>query len=114
MQDLLQQFDASVDLTTANLEQLTLSAASSMEAQPTNNPAEADTQVTSRLFLPDASLARQALILETCSVVEVLEPLLISAKAIAQERNLNFMSEISTNLPPIQANPKALREVLSI
>ena len=48
-----------------------------------------------------------------CDLGEILEPLLISASAIAQERHLQLTAEIPHNLPPVNANPKALREVLS-
>jgi signal transduction histidine kinase len=53
------------------------------------------------------------LTLESFSVAAVLEPLLVSAKAIAQERNLELQAEIPTDLPLVQGNAKALREVLS-
>lgn len=51
--------------------------------------------------------------LEPCSIVEVLQPLLASAEAIAQERHLTIDTDLPTNLPPAQANPQALREVLN-
>lgn len=50
---------------------------------------------------------------EIIDLATVLEPLLMSAKAIAQERQLNCQTQIPQNLPPIQGNAKALREVLS-
>ncbi|UBF27545.1 GAF domain-containing sensor histidine kinase [Kovacikia minuta CCNUW1] len=55
----------------------------------------------------------ESLLLEPCSLMAVLEPLLASAGAIAQERNLTLQSHISANLPPIQVNAQALREVLN-
>lgn len=48
-----------------------------------------------------------------CWVNEVLEPLIVSATAIAAERQLEVYSHIPANLPKVQANPQALREVLS-
>lgn len=51
--------------------------------------------------------------IEPIAVVEVLEPLIVSAEAIATERGLNFSAEIPSNLPPVKANAKALREILS-
>lgn len=51
--------------------------------------------------------------IEPCSVVDILEPLLASANAIAQERNLNVQSDIPTDLPLVHANRVALREVFS-
>ncbi len=50
---------------------------------------------------------------EPCSAVAILEPLLTSAVAIAQERQLHVNSLLPTDLPPVQAEPGALREVLS-
>lgn len=47
------------------------------------------------------------------SVAAVLEPLIDTAKAIAQERNLELFTEIPRDLPPVRGNPKGLREVLS-
>src|SRR5207237_7776886 len=51
--------------------------------------------------------------LEFFSGAAVLEPLLVSAKASAQERNLDLQTENPTDLPLVQGNTKALREVLS-
>lgn len=51
--------------------------------------------------------------LESVSVEEILEPLLVSGRAIAAEKQLNLQVEIPSNLPRVQANGKALREVLS-
>lgn len=50
---------------------------------------------------------------EVCVVAEVLEPLLVSARAIAEERHLELRAEIPKDLPPVKGNAKALREVLS-
>jgi signal transduction histidine kinase len=55
----------------------------------------------------------ESLLLEPCSLMAVLEPLLASARAIAQTRNLALQTAIPANLPPIQANAQALREVLN-
>ena len=44
---------------------------------------------------------------------EIIEPLLISAVAIAQERNLQLISEIAENLPLVKGDPLALREVFN-
>ncbi len=50
---------------------------------------------------------------QSWSVPEVLEPLIVSATAMAAERQLQVHSHIPANLPKVQANPQALREVLS-
>lgn len=65
-------------------------------------------------LLPGAGvLAGAPLSLEPCSVVEVLTPLLASAGAIAEERSLTIYTDFPAHLPPAQANPQALREVLN-
>ncbi len=51
--------------------------------------------------------------LEATSIKAVLEPLMVSAQAIAEERDLHCIAEIPPQLPLVQANSKALREVLS-
>jgi signal transduction histidine kinase len=51
--------------------------------------------------------------LRVCALPEVLVPLLASAEAIAQDRDLTIHAEIATRLPPILADPTALREVLN-
>ncbi len=51
--------------------------------------------------------------LESVSVQQVLEPLLVSAKAIADESNIDLRVDFPDLLPIVQANYKALREVLS-
>jgi len=90
LQELLQQFDACLELTANDTVPLTLAAAPILETsqRPTTNS-------------------------QPISVAAVLEPLLVSAKAIAQERNLELQAEIPTDLPQVQGNAKALREVLS-
>lgn len=95
--ELLQQFDRVIDLTTDDLDpQLPLPSVPFLEPVQSALP-----------LLPNA--ARHTAL---CSVAEILEPLLTSARAIALERNLNLQADISP-LPPIRANAKALREVLS-
>ncbi|WP_017715192.1 GAF domain-containing sensor histidine kinase [Kamptonema formosum] len=51
--------------------------------------------------------------LESHAVAEVLQPLLLSAAAIAGERQLTLKADIPPDLPPVLCHPKALLEVLS-
>jgi signal transduction histidine kinase len=51
--------------------------------------------------------------LEPLVLSEVLSPLILSAQAIAQERQLECELDLPAELPPILGNAKALREVLS-
>ncbi|MGA7934839.1 MAG: ATP-binding protein, partial [Kovacikia sp.] len=55
----------------------------------------------------------ESLLLESCVLMEVLEPLLASATAIGQAQNLSLQRDIPAHLPRIQANAQALREVLN-
>lgn len=48
-----------------------------------------------------------------CEILEVLEPLLLSTQAIAQERQIALHVVVPAVVQPVLANPKALREVLS-
>lgn len=101
LQDLLQQFDRAIDLEDVDL----ISVEVDEELQPTvNRPIP---------LLPAGVLTGSSLTLEACSVAEVLQPLLRSAEAIAQEENLAIRSLIPANLSSVWANRGALREVLS-
>lgn len=124
LQELLQQFDQAVDLGEANLTPLALNPAAQQttgsliewEVDPRNS-AQVDGESQSPKpipLLPGAGFLSGAdLVLETCSIAEVLEPLLISARAIAQERYLDLQASIPQSLPPVHADVRALREVLS-
>lgn len=101
LQELLQQFDQVIDLTEADLVPLHL---------PEEVFVEASIQKDAKppLLLPGTG--DKAV---DCSLADILEPLLISAKAIAQERKLKLITEIQQNSPLVRANVKALREVLT-
>lgn len=101
LQELLQQFDACLDMTKESTVPLSLKPVVIDEATASGT--------TKRLSL----LPGDAQSLEAVSLVTVLEPLLVSAGAIATERNLTLITTIPHNLPLVQANAKALREVLS-
>ncbi|HEY9599817.1 MAG TPA: sensor histidine kinase, partial [Cyanophyceae cyanobacterium] len=102
LQELLQQFDACLDANPDELVPLTLPAATVIEASQPGT-------TTGGLPL----LSGKALNLEAVSVADILEPLMVSAQAIAQERELDLQSDIPNNLPLVQGNAVALREVLS-
>lgn len=51
--------------------------------------------------------------LVSLGIREVLEPLLISAQAIASEKGITLTADFSGDLPLVKANSKALREVLN-
>ncbi|MBD0361382.1 MAG: GAF domain-containing sensor histidine kinase [Coleofasciculus sp. C3-bin4] len=109
LQELLQQFDAALDSSEGDIVfPLTLTAAPVAEACQLPTRGDHGGSPTANSLLPG-----KALTLETFSVAAVLEPLLVSARAIAQERNLELQAEIPTDLPLVQGNANALREVLS-
>jgi signal transduction histidine kinase len=101
LQELLQEFETDLDMTSTDTETVTLD--------------------TNALSLPEASsvsgspsfLLGNSLNLEPVNVKDVLEPLLISASAIAQEREIHLSVDLGDHLLPVQANFRALREVLS-
>lgn len=100
LQELLLQFDRTVDIGQGNLR--LPSGSSEIEMS------QAELNPQSPLSLSPVSNQDQS-----CCVAEVLKPLLISASAIASERNLKLVTEIPGNLPPVSANNRALQEVLS-
>ncbi|MEG3894849.1 ATP-binding protein [Microcoleus sp. SVA1_B6] len=100
LQELLLQFDRTVDTGEANLR------------LPSNTSEKAMPNVELLRHSP-LSLSPAANLNESCFVAEVLKPLLISAEAIASERNLKLLADIPADLPPVSANDRALREVLS-
>lgn len=57
-------------------------------------------------------LSPASLQLQPCSLTEILEPILANAAAVAQEKQLFFVSQIPTDLSPVLASASALREVL--
>jgi signal transduction histidine kinase len=101
LQELLQHLENAIDvplITTARTDKLKpLPAGAAEPPSPSAN-----------LLLPDAAFR-----IESCQLTDVLDPLIASADAIAQERDLSFYTHIPRDLPLVQAHPAALREVLS-
>jgi signal transduction histidine kinase len=102
LQELLQQFDQVIDLNTADLAPRPLPESQVVMNENVQKPAKP------ALLLPGTGEK-----LSDCSLADLLAPLLISAQAIAQERNLQLITEIPHHLPLVKVNEKALREVLS-
>jgi signal transduction histidine kinase len=101
LQELLQQFDACLDLT----EEMPII----LKASPLLNEASQQPVTPPGLSLLPSNAQMQ----EAVSVRAVLAPLVISAMAMATERNLTLITAIPEQLPLVQGNAKALREVLS-
>jgi signal transduction histidine kinase len=98
LEDLLKQLDIAADLDSLALPAVREPVALLPEPQSTQ--------------LPDHHLTGTPQ-LEAHAIAEVLEPLLESATAIAQDRQLTLQSLIPSSLPPVQTDVKMLREVLS-
>jgi signal transduction histidine kinase len=105
LQELLQEFDTSLDMNPENLAPRTSKLEASQEVT-INSQQQLNTGGLQ--LLPSNSLTT-----ESFAVADVLEPLLVSASAIAGENNLELFAEIPANLPLVKGNSKALREVLS-
>jgi signal transduction histidine kinase len=102
LKELLQKFEQVVDWTEVDLATLSL---------PKNEPVVEATvrrEAKPALLLPGTGEQ-----VTDCYVADLLTPLLVSAKAIAQERQIKLKADIPPNLPLVKANIKALQEVLS-
>ncbi|HEY9621887.1 MAG TPA: GAF domain-containing sensor histidine kinase [Crinalium sp.] len=120
LQELLKQFDRAIDLGESDLLPMLPSAPTSWDSQPdettTSHPVDVDVsgQAKSLPLLPSTRfLAGTEITLEQHTVAEVLTPLLDSANAIAQDRQLTLQIHLPTSLPSIRTDTRTLREVLS-
>jgi signal transduction histidine kinase len=104
LQELLQQFDRVIDMTGEDLES-TKSLPPAAELRSATVPL-----VNSPLPLLSYREGDRS---QVCKVEDVLKPLLASAWAIAQERNLDLQADLPPNLPAVRANVQELPEVLS-
>ena len=111
IQELLEQFDEAIDLTASLGSLLAYPSEVSVEGE-VETATEPDRANKPLLLLPEGGLMAVGT-LESCFVAQVLEPLLSSADAIAQERNIKLKAAIRANLTPVRANAKALTEVFS-
>lgn len=101
LKELLQKFEQVVDWAEADLATLSL---------PEN---ESIVEATVHKAKPALLLPGTGEQITDCYVADLLTPLLVSAKAIAQERQIKLKADIPANLPLVKANIKALQEVLS-
>ncbi|MBE9142317.1 sensor histidine kinase [Planktothrix mougeotii] len=104
IQELLQQADQTLDRTEPAVS-LPLTVDSVLVSMP---PGEEATSASSMLTLLPAWDE-----LEWLELSEVLQPLILSTQAIAEERQLQCFVDLPPKLPVVQGNHKALREVLS-
>lgn len=101
LQELLQEFEAEIEQRTQDTPTIELSSANKVLVEDKN-------AASVRFLLPSSSVT-----LESVSIIDIIEPLVSSGSAIAQDKKITLISEIPANLPLVQANSKALREVLS-
>ena len=101
LQELLRQFEQEIERQEQNNESLTLNA-TPVVLSTEDNPSSSN-------FLLPSDTAK----LELIKVKNILEPLLISAKAIADEKEIEISQNIPEDLPLVTANSQALREVLN-
>ena len=101
LKELLQKFEQVIDWTEADLATFSL---------PEN---ESVVEATVHKDKPALLLPGTGEQITDCYVADLLTPLLVSAKAIAQERQIKLKADIPPNLPIVKANIKALQEVLS-
>lgn len=112
LQDLLKQLDAAIDLNGQDLlpmlkaEQAPIEAPAQTRPLPPAVPAALRNTETKLLL-------GSAIELQPHLITEVLQPLLESATAIAQDRRLELWAEIPPNLPPVSVDVRALREILN-
>lgn len=110
LRELAQQMELALDMDLISRSR-SLPAASSTDAEEqlgdaTLEPSAAQLPVIG--LLPSTQLP-----LERCLLETVLEPLLASACAIAPDQQLTIHTQLPEDLPPIWANPAALREALN-
>ena len=100
LQELLSQFEEEIKHQEKNNNSLVLNP----------NPVALSTEnnSSSNFLLPSGTTK-----LELINVKNILEPLLISAQAIAEEKGIEISQNIPQNLPLVAANYQALREVLN-
>jgi signal transduction histidine kinase len=114
LQDLLKQFDAAVDLDETDLSRL-LNGAERLSGAEMTSGAERLMPQTPLLNASSQTnlLVGRSIHLEPHLIAAVLNPMLESAAAIAQDRQLQLQADIPTGLPPVQVDVPALQEVLS-
>ncbi len=100
LQELLEHLETAIDITLVSEDTV---ERASLQPAPTSNPA-----LSENLLLPEVDWE-----IASCHLMDILAPIIITAEAIATERNLNFHAHIPADLPTLRATPTALREVLS-
>jgi len=113
LQELLNQFEQVLDL-----QPMAYLAADEDAVQADmdwpNQPPALSSRTDTMPLLPGANaLAPSQLTPVSCAVAEILNPLLESAQAIAQDRKITLLALIPDDLPAVYVDPGALREALN-
>jgi signal transduction histidine kinase len=103
LQELLQHLESAIDIPLITETQIDAGS-----LPPLSSSEDKANLCSANLLLPAAAFR-----IESCQLTDVLDPLITSAEAIAQDRNLSFYAHVPQDLPLVQAHPAALREVLS-
>ena len=111
LQVLLLQFDAAVALEDAELQQPETPPSTATLALPPASPAHEGGSSTGEEALQEGILHQ--LSMSPSSLDAVINPLLISAQAVAQERRLRLGQVLVPDLPPVLTDESAIREVIS-
>jgi signal transduction histidine kinase len=93
LDSLLQQFDQAIDLGEASLE------------------TDAETETVTAIASPMALLPSGQLVLQPCWLVDVLQPILDAIAGRLEEQHLGLTLSLPPDLPSVQADPSALREI---
>ncbi|MEX0271840.1 ATP-binding protein [Leptolyngbyaceae cyanobacterium UHCC 1019] len=111
----LQELSQQIELVTgiSPPQQLALPPTLDNPQSPVQPLGDAVIEVQTIPLLPTAGfLVGAAFPLERCLVESVIKPLIASIRTLAEGKGQTLHSQISDDLPPVWANPQALREVL--
>lgn len=111
LEGLVEQFDMTVASGDRSLAKAPIIPSTESLALPPAQNSSLEDQPASQLT-PHQSLTGQ-LSMELATVDEILEPVLVSAGAVAQERQIRIAQGLVEELPPVFMDRSALREVLS-
>ncbi|HEY9880513.1 MAG TPA: GAF domain-containing sensor histidine kinase [Leptolyngbyaceae cyanobacterium] len=120
LQDLIQHFDEAVAVGDADIQEGDQPPSSAILALPAADQRALPMSTTRSQSSPDpdfgptpGSHLGAILAARSVQIAEILRPLLISADAVAQEKQIQVSAEIPDDLPPVWADHGALREVVS-
>lgn len=109
LQELLKQLESAIEPP----EWVDLNLAGSNSSLQAIAPVLEETGISTIDGTPGGVLGHRALQLERCSIASILEPLLISARAIAQEKDQTLRANVPSEPAIVEVDASALREVLS-